>query len=203
MYVRNNCTYKWIDMYACVLIRNLLNFFHCTWLSSRLWVSRCFYPKWEKGVRPPWLYCCSLSGFAALLLYVNRCELLNGWQGKRQWVRHSAVCFVSTLGGNVAGRQRARVLSVLRWSAGAETWRKEFLQDQLDPAELVQRSVSCSRPALCPIPWCKLYIRRESEHVKRLQDSSSLLLPSAERMSLSRTWCVQYEPLFSSVLCTQ
>lgn len=148
------------------------------------------------------LSCCSSSGFAALLLYIDCCELLNGWQGKRQWVRHSAVCFISTLRGNVAGRQRARVLAVLRWSEGAETWlSKEFLQDQLDPAELVQRSDSCSRPALYPIPWCKLYIRWESEHVKHLQGNSSLLLSSAERISLSQTRCVQYEPLLSSVPC--
>ena len=127
----------------------------------------------RKMGEPPRFSLCSSSGFAVLLLYINCCELLNGWQGKRQRMRHSAVCFIGTLGGNVAGRQRARVLAALRWSEGAETWlSKERLQDQLDPTELVWRSGSCSRPALYPIPWCKLYIRRESEHVKHLQRSS-------------------------------
>lgn len=148
--------YKWIYMYTCVLFHNLMNFTCFPWLSSRLWVSSCFYPKWKKWVRPPPPSWCSSSGFAALLFYISHCKLLNEWQGKRQRVRHSAVCFLSILGGNVAGRQRARVLSMLRWSEGAKTWlNKEFVQDQLDPAELVQRSGSCSGPALYPFPWCK------------------------------------------------
>jgi len=140
----------------------------------------------RKTGEPPHLSRCSSSGFAALLLYINRWGLLNGWQGKRQQVRHSAVCFMSTLRGNVVGRQRTRVLAVFRWSEGAETClSKEFLQDQLDPAEVVQRSGSCSRPAHCPIPWCKVYVRREIEQGKHLQDGSSLLPSSVERVALS------------------
>lgn len=70
----------------------------------------------RKMDEPPWLSFCSSLGFAAILLYINCCELSNGFQGKRQEVRHSAVCFVSALGGNVADRQGAKVLAVLRWS---------------------------------------------------------------------------------------
>lgn len=187
---------KWIEIHAHVLIHNLLNFAEFLWWSSRLWLYKCLV-----NLSQTQLSCCSSWGFAALLLYINCCEFLNGWRGKRQQVRHSSVCFMSTLGGNMVGRQRARVLALLRWSEEAKTWlSKEFLQDQLDPAEQVGRSGSRSRPALCPMHWCKMHVRRESEHVKHLQGSSSLSV--TKRISLSQTRCAQCEPLLSSGPCT-
>lgn len=120
----------------------------------------------------------SESALALLLLFIRFCSspslhqsLWNMRNSKRQQVRHSAVCFTVTLISNVVGRKRARVLAVLRWSEGEKAWpSQEFLQDQLDPG--VWRSDSCSRPALCPTPWSKLYCRRWCEHVKHLEGRS-------------------------------
>lgn len=108
----------------------------------------------------------SESALDFLLLFIRFCSssslhqsLWNLGKSKRQQVRHSAVCSMSTLISSVAGRKRARVLAVLRWSEGEKAWpSQEFLQDQLDPG--VWRSGSYSRPALCPTPWSKLYCRR-------------------------------------------
>lgn len=140
----------------------------------------------RKEVSPPWLYCCSSSGFAAPLVYNQ--SLWNMRNSKRLQVRHPAVHFISTLISSVAGRKRARVLAVLRWSEGGKAWpSQKFLQHQLDPG--VWRSGSCSRPALCPPPWTKLYCRRWCEHVKHLEGSSYQLLYSTEKISLSSGVC--------------
>lgn len=84
----------------------------------------------------------SKSTLAFLLFFIRFCSsptlhqsLWNMRHSKRQQVRRSTVCFISSLVSNVAGRKRARVLAVLRWSEGEKAWlRQEFLQD-LDPAE--------------------------------------------------------------------
>lgn len=84
----------------------------------------------------------SKSTLAFLLSFIRFCSspalhqsLWNMRHSKRQQVRRSTVCFISSLVSNVAGRKRARVLAVLRWSEAEKAWlRQEFLQD-LDPAE--------------------------------------------------------------------
>lgn len=135
-------------------------------LNSWLCISSCFYPNWEKkrvhlGFLAA-LYHCSSSSLHQ--------SLWNMRSSKRQQVIHSALCFISTLIRNVASRKRAKVLEVLRWSEGEQAWLSQGFLPAIsaEPCRRVWRSSSCCRPALCPIPWSKLYCRRWCEHVKHL-----------------------------------